>query len=128
MSTTTAHYVRYLLPGVIVPEESVREITDRDPGEAARSAPEDAYAFMFYSRTRSQAPGGEVLHGSPRGESGVFFLGGDCLGEADLEAMGAGYATLLANMRGNGWLAVVRCPAGNFQPMRDGDQILRPAP
>lgn len=124
--TSTVTYARYLLPEVIVPEETVIQVRSRDPQEAIRKAPDHAYAFRFFDRSRLFV-NGEELSGKPGSESGWFYIGGERLTETDLEAMGPRYETLLDNMRGNRWPAVVRCRHGNFQPLHDGDQIVKAA-
>lgn len=126
MSTATVvsqDYVTYLLPGVMVPEEYVRKVAARDPQAAITAAPAGAYAFQFHTRTEATADG-VPMSSQPTGKSGMFYIDAERMTSGDLEAMGPRYSTLLANMRGNGWPAVVRCLHGNFQPLFDGDQIV----
>jgi hypothetical protein len=131
MSQTTTTYVRYFHPGAFVSEESVHEIADRDPKAATAQAPASAFAFEFFDKVHVTTPdidGTELTLSTPeRHRSGRFYIDGQELSEAAVAAMGDGYSIMLENMRSNRWPAMVRCRAGNFQPLRDGDAIVSAA-
>ena len=127
MTTTTTTYVRYLLPGVFMPEEAVREVGDRDPQRAAREAPENAFAFTFYDVVITTAEiGGKTLtlRSDPLNATGRYYIDPEVLNAADVEALPGDHRILLTNMRGNHWTTILRCRTGNFQPLEDGDTII----
>ena len=125
--TAVVTYVRYLLPGAFVPEETVRTVNSRDPRAAARRASPDAYAFEFFDRATAAAEvGGHQVQMNSRAlnESGTYYIDGETLTATGVAALPGDHRILLANMRSNGWEHVVRCRAGNFQPFRAGDEIV----
>src|SRR5262249_9742468 len=100
--TTTTTYVRYLLPGAFFPEESVREVADRGPQEAARNAPDGAFAFAFHDRMSTTADG-VTLRSDPLNVSGRYYINAEPLTAGDVAALPGNHSILLANMRGNRW-------------------------
>jgi hypothetical protein len=131
MSTTAGlrvqTYVRYYHPGIIVSEETDKPIADRSPRQAVSAAPASAFAFSFFDvAITTAAVGGEemAMRSRKHNESGRYYLDGERLDEADVEALSGRYPALLANMQGNGWLAVVRTCAGSYQPLRAEDSII----
>ncbi len=122
-------YVEYLHPGIFLPETSVHPVTRRDPEHAAREAPRTAYAFRFFDRasvTVTIDGADSVLTGEPVRYSGHYYINATTLTAEDVAALPGDHAILLANMRGNDWLLVVRCRTGNFQPLLPGDCVISP--
>jgi len=120
-------YVRYLLPGAFVPEEEVREISERDPQKAAREAPGSAFAFSFYDRLSASVDheGRQVtLRGQTINRSGVYYIDAEELSAADVAALPGDHSILLDNMRCNRWETILRCRTGNFQPKESGDSVV----
>ena len=121
-------YVEYLYPGSLFSESSARVVSGRDPGRAAREAPESAFAFRFYDR----AEAGITVDGRPVmlrsaefRATGRYYIDAEPLDAAAVAALPGDYSILLSNMRSNGWDVILRCRSGNFQPMRDGDTIVK---
>lgn len=127
MDTEKLTHVVYEHPGSFFAEESGRVVDHRDPQRAADSAPETAFAFTFHEIVTSTVvvDGEEVVTRSkPLNVSGRYYLGGELLTYAQVEALDGDHRILLSNMRGNGWDPIIRCRFGNFQPFRDGDKIV----
>lgn len=120
--------VTYDLPGFFVPEQFSRVVDMRDPRQAAKSAPQNAYAFTFHAIVEATVlvEGQETtVRSKPINVSGRYFIDGERLNVHQVARLPGDYEVLLDNMRGNGWAHVVRCRTGNFQPFNDGDQIIR---
>ena len=133
MTTTTATeptvttYVEYLYPGAFFPEESARAVPGRNPGQIAREAPAGVFAFTFYDEvTATVTTGGEEVRLRSRAirKTGRYYIDAEKLTAADVEALPGDHKILLANMRGNRWDVILRCRAGNFQPMEGGDVVI----
>ena len=127
MSTETTTYVTYLLPGIMITEESVHAVAHRDPRQAAADAPADAFAFTFHDQVTATATvdGQEVpLTSRALNKSKRFYIDAEKLTYADVEALDGDHHILLANMRGNRWETMLRCRTGNYQPLEDGDQVI----
>jgi hypothetical protein len=134
MRPTTKTYVRYLMPGALVPEEGVREVPERNPYQVARDLPDDVFAFEFFDKLITTAEdGGETvtLASGERNRSGRFYIDAEKLTTSDIASAAAAEVlpgdrrrVLLSNMRSNGWDVMLRCRTGNFQPMQAGDSII----
>jgi hypothetical protein len=121
-------YIEYLYPGTFYSESSARVSPGRDPDRAAREAPESAFAFRFYGRAAAEI----TVDGQPvtlkSGEiraTGRYYIDAEALDAAAVAALPGDYSILLSNMRGNGWGVILRCRTGNFQPLQDGDEIVK---
>lgn len=127
LPVTTASYVTYYVPGVFVSEESVRPIATRNAQTAARFAPEDAFAFTFHDRVETTVTvGGQDVELTSKGinKSGRYYINAERLTADDVAALPGDHRILLSNMRSNGWETVLRCRAGNFQPLESGDEVI----
>jgi len=123
----TTTYVRYLYPGSFFPEESVREVTGRDPERTAREADPAVFAFEFFDRVKMAvvASGEEVEVGSGAiRKSGLYYIDAEPMTSADVAALPGDHSILLSNMRSNGWDPVLRCRTGNFRPLEEGDTVI----
>jgi hypothetical protein len=121
----TVHYVTWDYPGLVFPEEKSESIATRDV--EALTIPDGVYAFRFWDR-EERLVNGEVLKGAAKNRSGRYVLGVvysldeikdniPQLGESD-------HRVLLTNMEVNKYAHVVRCPAGNWQPLLDTDVLI----
>lgn len=126
MSTTTT-YVTYLMPGIMLSEETRRPVLHRDPRQAAIDAPSGAFAFTFHDQvTATTVVDGQEIPLSSRAlnQSKRFYIDAEKLTAADIQAMEGDHRILLANMLGNHWAIMLRCRTGNYQPLEDGDQLV----
>ena len=120
-------YVKYLYPGALCPEESSVPVTERDPEKIAREADPAVFAFSFYDVTVITVEvGGEdtELRGGERNPSPLYYIDAEKLTADDVAALPGDHSILLSNMRGNGWDVILRCRAGNFRPIEDGDVVI----
>lgn len=126
----TTHHAEYVLPGLLFPEETTRQLDARDPAEAAEKAPEGAFAFVLYDLPVVPDTGldPEQFRVTPKRQnvSKRYYLGGTLHSLDEVRAMGDDKRTLVANMEGNGWATVICTPFGNWQPFEDGDTLLEP--
>jgi hypothetical protein len=116
---TTITYVTYYCPGLLFPEETVKPVDVRDPQQQANKAPANAFSFYYYDIVRAivYVDGERVETSSePRNISKVHYIDAKLLNYDEVSALPGDNATLLGNMRGNGWHNVVLCRTGNFQP------------
>ena len=123
----TTTYVTYLIPGLIVADESSREVPDRDPERIAREAERSVVAFKFFDKvsTTVTVDGLELQAASqPFRRSGWYYIDGEAFTAEQVAALDGNHSILLDNMRSNGWERVVRCRTGGFQPLRDGDTVI----
>jgi hypothetical protein len=121
---TVRTFVRYKYPGIIVPEESFREIKQRDPVETAQTAPKGVYAFQFYDVHYATIDGIDMSSAIVN-ESPTYFINGEKLSLADVKRDMPDKTILISNMECNHWDHVVRTQMGNITPMDDGDVIVR---
>ena len=120
-------YVEYLYPGSFFSEESAHPVAGRDPGKVAREAPEGVFAFRFYDVVTAAVTidrerislRSKAIHATAR-----YYIDAEKLTAADVEALPGDHKILLANMRGNRWDIMLRCRAGNFQPLESGDVLV----
>jgi len=123
----TTTYVRYLYPGIFFPEESIREVADRNPGRVAHEADPAVFAFEFFDRMRTAVlAGGEEIEmdSGAIGKSGLYYIDAEPMTAADVAALPGDHSILLSNMRGNDWDPVLRCRTGNFRPLEEGDTVI----
>lgn len=116
---------KYLIPGILMPEEMTVDLDDYSPIEAAEKAPDAAYCFTIYRLpvVDFHVPSGFDVTPKPRDESNRYYLGGMLYSLEEIEDM-AGMDILACNMRCNGWDRVILCRTGNWQPFEKGDAIL----
>jgi hypothetical protein len=69
------HYVEFWYPGIIVAENSVREVDSRLPQDL-KKIPVEAYAFRFFDKIEDDVSG-RKLASAPENYSGYYFLGGE---------------------------------------------------
>lgn len=123
------HYVQYEMPGSFFAETSTIEVPERRVDIAKSRAPENAYAFEFYSvREPDFEWNEEHFDVIPRAfdRSNKHYLGGSVLTQENVERENTDgrYDILLSNMRGNRWDRVIRTPFGNTQPFEEGDVVV----
>jgi hypothetical protein len=117
------HYVRYLLPGVFMPEEETKQIKERDIKLALKWMPEGCYAFYFYS-VETIKLNGETLRGNTKRESGRYYPGGQKIHWKDIPNTPEN-EILIGNVRRNGEGGFgIKTRVGNWQHWVKGDQII----
>jgi hypothetical protein len=124
-------YARYLTPGIIMSEESVKEV--EGVSDAIAMAPGNAFCFQTFRLPEVDFEYDAkrfVVKPIPQEESDRYYLGGEVFtieqvrAQIDrLDQTGA----LLSNMESNGWSKVIKCRTGNFQPLEEGDQVVNPS-
>lgn len=114
------HYVEFYFAGAFVSDTSTRQVRSRDEVPVL---PRGAYAYRFFDREEAVTNDGEVLVGQPKNRSPMTVFGEEWP-LARVEREMPGEATLLANMRGNGWKRVAECRQG-FISLADSD-VVRP--
>ncbi len=104
LSMQLRHKAKYLLPGVLFPEETTRDLDSYSPAEAAEKAPPGAYCFTVYSLpvVDFEVPKGFDVKPQPQDESARFYLGGQLFSYAEIVGM-PGMDILASNMRSNNW-------------------------
>lgn len=116
----TKHYVKFLHPGSLFPNESTIEIKNR---EAKFDIPESAFAYYFFDRQESVIDG-ELLAGNDKNISGKFLIGEE-LTVKDVKEKVSDNRILLSNMECNGYKTVCKTRRGNFYPVTDGDKVIQ---
>lgn len=122
MEFTTKHYITYFFPGAFFAEDSIQEVSDREPSHV--TPPSRCFAFQFHSRKCATADDGTVLLGPIENKTGRYYIRGITYTADDIERLYPEKKILIANMRGNKWMHVVLCRTGNFQPLEPGDVVL----
>lgn len=118
------HKVEFLIPGTLMPESTVRELTSRDPEEALSCAPDHAFAFTIYDVEDAPDLGPDFkVTAKRKNVSGRYYIDAEPFEIAEVRAMGEDI--LAANMQANRWDTVVRCRTGNWQPFTDEDHLVR---
>lgn len=119
------HYVRYLYPGVFMPEEKVEEVKKRDI--KIKNPPKlsslDCFAYYFFDRMEIEF-GKEILKGNECNQSKRYYVGGKLYTLAKLKKEKPGLTTLVNNMECNHWKKVILCRTGNWQPFMKGDILI----
>jgi len=90
------HYVELDYPGTFFPETKVKEIASREDFQPPFG--KGLYAFAFFDREEVEL-NGEKLTSAAKNR-------------------------LLDNARINGWDILVLCPAGNWQPLQEGESLI----
>lgn len=119
----TKHYVTFLYPGILFPEESTYEVETRDP--AKLDIPKGAYAFTFHDQEVTTFEG-ETLTGKPKNHSARYYIADNaCVYTLEeVKNLFPDKRILISNMEGNGYKRVIRCNKGNFQPFEDDDVLI----
>ncbi len=120
----TQTYVEYIFPGFMFCETEERPVKDRDPQRALEKLPENSFAFKFFDRAEANH-GNRLLRGESENYSGTFFIDAEVMTLEEVKAKMPNEGTLIRNMEGNGWKAVVKTRMGNIQPFERGDCVLR---
>lgn len=118
----TKHYVKFLHPGTLFPNESVIEIKDRNE---YFDVPESAFAYYFFDREEAVVDG-ERLIGEDKNVSGKIIIG-DVWTIDDVRANMPDNRTLIFNMEANDYPVVCRTRHGNFYPVSDRDCVIADA-
>ena len=123
----TKTYVELFYPGILFAEEEQYTVKVRSPRTIAKKYPK-AFAFKFYDLTSKQVMVDGVrrtIAGDKKKVSPTYYPGGVVLTAAGVKRLSGDHETLFSNMRSNGWLRVVKCRTGNFQPFNNGGVVLR---
>ncbi len=123
----TKHFVTFFSPGTIFSETSRKSIDSWDVDAAVKMAADIVerhgarpYGFRFTTRELGESD----LDSHESAHSGIYFLGGELLTLADVEARNDPEdSTLLSNMRGNNYARVIRHPAITL-PFGDNDTLV----
>lgn len=115
----TKHYVEFLFPGTLFPEEQHKEIASRD---AKIRWPKGAYAYRIYDREEVRK-GGETLVGKPRNFSNRFVRGEVYTLDRILSEM-PNEKILASNIQQYESKAAVKCVTGNWQPLFPDDVVV----
>ena len=119
------HKVEFLLPGSFLPESVVRTLDERSVDAATTQVPAGAFCFVLFDVPETPDLGPDfVVTAKRQNVSGRYYLGGDVLTLAEVEALGPEKRILASNMRGNGWARVIKTRRGNWQPFTDEDALL----
>lgn len=113
------HYVTFLYPGLLFPNESSIKINSRDD---KFEIPKECFAYYFRDREEVEQDG-ELLTGDWKNVSGRFYFG-EIFDEEMVKALVPDNKILLSNMRGNGWKELVKTRRGNFQPILENDKVI----
>lgn len=127
MTDKLNYWAEYLMPGILFPEETVKQLDSHDALEALSKAPEDSFCFTLFDTLEPPdlGPDFRVLP-TRKNQSKRYYIGGSLHTIEEAEKMGAD--GVAANMRGNNWAVVIKCRTGNWQPFLDGDvQLSDPA-
>ena len=124
------HFVTFLSPGKFFAASTTKEIDSWDVDKAVEMSANikeryGATPYGFYFTTRARGP--EDFDSREVNKSGVYFLGGDVLTLADVEAQNdPGNKILISNMRNNGWDKIVVNNSSYkwTQPLLDKDVVL----
>jgi hypothetical protein len=109
-------------PGSFFAEERRVKVDHCDPKRIKLGKYDFAIQFVereeFVSKTGKLLTG-EYVNVGPRYLIGEPYTKEDVLTKVDNNRI------LVSNMENNEWKLLVKCPAGNFQPVCENDQILR---
>ena len=117
----TKTYMRKYYPGIFVSETSDEVVTER---VAPESPPKGCYAVQFFDQTEELIDG-EKLLGKPKNWSKTTFYGTEYTDEEAIRETGE-HSTLASNVRGNKYSRLVKTIRGNWQPLSDGDVVIKP--
>ncbi len=121
------HYVEYLYPGSLLPEESVIKIdAPADLKVALKYLQPGCFAFSFFSlRIREAEVEGKKIRDAERFDvSARWYPDADVFTLDSVRDMGPEFQILSGNMECNGWPRVVRTRRGNWQPFLDADRLI----
>lgn len=115
-------YVRFLYPGIMLSEDSVHKVENRDVSKIR--VPEDAFAFQFFDvlsttvtvNSKNIALTSEEIDVSPR-----HYYGGKVYTIAELKRELPNEHTLINNVQNNHYKKVIKCRTGNWQPFEKTD-------
>ena len=122
---TTKHYVEYLCPGSLFPEEFSKELPERSVRAALTAAPNNAFAFTLYDLPNEVPDLGPEFQVIPKRQntSHRYYINGEVITRQQVGAWGPEFRILYSNMGNQGWDPMVRCRTGNFQPLQDGEIV-----
>ncbi len=123
----TRHFVTFFSPGTFVSETSKKPIDSWDVDRAVKMAADiverhgaTPYGFRFTTRER----GDDDFDSQESATSGMYFLGGELLTLADVEARNDPKdSTLLSNMRTNKYARVIQHKS-IILPFGDNDTLV----
>ena len=116
-------YVTFLYPGLLSAEKTTQKVESREISSLL--IPKRAFALYFWDRVEeSNAPDGEILVSRIKNPSNLYYLGGEVYDLARVKEVLPDETSIIRNMEGNGYKAVVHCPAGNWRPLQDGDVVV----
>jgi len=113
MSKMLVKYISYYLPGFFFSENVVKEYHGK-----VEWPDDEAYAYRIGERMEIEKEG-ETLKGKFKWEE--RHIRGRKMSKEDVKREVHDCHILLSNMENNGWEHVIKCPAGNFQPLEKDD-------
>lgn len=118
-------YANFLFPGSFVPEESLKEVKNRELNEL--SIPENCFAVEFFDSVTAEVEiDGEIFETSSRriNQSSKSYINATIMTKDDVADELGNDSTLFRNMEYNDWNEVIKCVTGNFQPFNKGDIVV----
>lgn len=109
-------------PGAIVSETECLEVKSRDHANIKLSP--RAFGYKFFDRVTQEATledGTKVPHVKSENYSVMYFPDGEIYTLAQVERLFPDLEILAANMRNNGYPAVVKTRRGNWMPFNSGE-------
>jgi hypothetical protein len=125
MGETTKTYAELMFPGSFFSEDSVIEVSKRDPVALAKKH-ENAFSIRFFDLTSTEVVVDgvkRVVSGERKNLSPLYFPDGKIKTLAQIKKMDA--PMILSNMECNGWDRVVRTRRGTYQPFESGCEIIK---
>jgi hypothetical protein len=119
----TAKYATIYYPGILFSESSTIKVRSFNPQTVLKKIKKEKSAFAFqFSERKEQGSGKERLTGSSKDVGPKYYIG-EVLTAEQIVKLEGDYGILISNMKCNGWTHVVRCRAGNWQPLDPGDVV-----
>ena len=118
-------YAEYYFPGILFSESTTLKLEHGGAEEAAKRAPENAFAFRLFELPEVPKDTDEFqVIPKRKNESKMHYLDGTLHSVEEVESWGEEHRILASNMRGNSWNTVVKCRTGNYQPFEAGDVLV----
>jgi hypothetical protein len=114
------HFIEFLHPGIMVSDNSIKEIESRD---LVIEMPENAFAYRFFDVEQITLESGKKLKSEKENYSGWTYEGQELTIE-DVKRELPNKKILISNMKDNNYKAVVRTKFGQFIPLSENDKVL----
>lgn len=117
MTARIIKYVAYLYPGIMVTEESTKEVAVRSTQTQITEAPEGAFGFFYFDVIATDVSvDGELYEtrSSRNHISPTYFIDAELLDMEAVKALEGDHDRLLRNMENSDIGSVIRTRRGNF--------------